>query len=284
MAGRPNKDTAAHRLLFDDLSDDEITPTSLELKNSNTELKLPLFFNEKFDQQAEERGLNYKLTPEERAEIEKEIEENGWTSLCRCTQADFKDADVAVRNIKATMVNLYFEYGGNWAKVFKDDRSCSRRAMAVYWRDDLFRSYVEALDPILMLEARGVVVEVWKDGLDEKARLAAALQFLQAYDAKQWDKGVRKQIVANKGSLQTALFNRVISDEEFINTFVKDRLNKLPENVREALSNATSQPEQRQLPPSEVVSSMIGVADITKLKDPFGDTDERTYIDDPDGE
>lgn len=266
--------------MFDDLSDDEITPGSLELKQQNAELGLPLFFSEKSDREAEERGLHYKLTPEERAEIEREIEEKGWTSLCRCTQADFNDADVAVRNIKATMVNLYFEYGGNWAKVFKDDRSCSRRAMAVYWRDDIFRGYVEALDPILMLEARGVVVEVWKDGIDEKARLAAALQFLQAYDAKQWDKGVRKQIVANKGSLQSALFNRVISDEEFLNTFVKDRLNKLPEGVRTALSEATQRPEQRRLTPTEVVSGMIGVADMNKLKDPFGESNER----DPDDE
>lgn len=264
MPGRPPKDSAAHRLLFEDI--DDVTTPCREFAQENIEAKLPTHFGEQFVRQAAERGLDYKLTPEERAEIEREIEEKGWTSLCRCTQADFKDADIGVRNMKATMVNLYFEYGGNWAKVFKDDRSCSRRAMAIYWRDDLFRAYIEALDPILMLEARGVVVEVWKDGVDEKARLAAALQFLQAYDAKQWDKGVRKQIVANKGSLQSALFNRVISDDEFINTFVKDRLNKLPDNVRAALEQEVKRP---QVVSTEPVSTRIGTADMTKLQDPF---------------
>lgn len=261
--------------MFDDLDADQITPGIKETMQELPELGLPSVFGEPYLRKCEELGLHRKLSPEERAAIEKEIEEKGWNSLCRCTQADFNDADVHTRNTKAVMVNLYFEYGGNWAKVFRDDRSVPRRAMAVYWRDEIFRSYIEALDPILMLEARGVVVEVWKDGLDEKARLAAALQFLQAYDAKQWDRGVRKQIVANKGSLQNTLFTRIVSDDEVINSFIKDRLNKLPEGVRNALSEAVAKPENRNVTPTEAVSEMISAADMSKLQDPFGDDDEQ---------
>lgn len=269
----------ASRLLFDDLSDDDLTPTTAELQQLNAEQKAGNHFNERFVRQAEERGLNYRLTDEERAEIEKEVAENGWASLCRCSQADFHDENTGTRHIKAMMVNLYFEYGGNWAKVFRDPRSCSRRAMAVYWRDPLFQSYIEALTPILMLEARGVVCEVMAEGLDEKARLAAAIQFLQAHDAKTWDKGVRKQIVANKGSLQSALFTRVISDDEVLDTFIKDRLNKLPDDVRAILADSLSKPveQPRQVQTIDMpggVSSQIQVADMNKLQDPFGDTED----------
>lgn len=273
MSGRPCKDTAAHRLLFEDL--DDPTPGTHELIQKGIAEGGPMYFDE--TKPMPERGLHYKLTPAEREEIEKEIVENGWNSLCRCTQADFEDEDVDVRNRKAIMVNLYFEYGGDWARVFRDSRSVSRRAMAVYWRDDLFRSYIQALTPVLLLEARGVVVEVFREGLDEKARLAAALATLAALEPTTWDKGVRKQIVANKGSLESALFSRVISNDEVITGFIKDRLNKLPDDVRAALSQSLEKPApqtQQQAP----TSGLIQTADMSKLKDPFGEQNEPEEI------
>lgn len=266
--GQPTKDTEAYRLFSDEIDEEMITPGSEVIKDINAQEKVGTHFQKSFVAKADERGIGYKLSPEERAEIEREVAENGWNSICQCTQADFNDEDISVRQTKATLVNLYFEYGGNWAKVFKDSRSCSRRAMAVYWRDDLLKSYIRALDPILLLEARGVVVEVWKDGLDEKARLAAALRFLEAHDPYTYDRGVRKQVVANKGSIESALFSKVISDEEFLNSYIKDKLNKLPDNVREALEGSLS--EKPALPaPEAAMSGSIQVADMSKLTDPF---------------
>lgn len=265
MGNGPNP--LAYSFFNEPLDENEITPTTTEiLKEEKRE------FSPKFLEQ--ERDLAKPLSPEERAEIETELRENGFDRLCRCVQSDFNDASIEVRQNKAMMVNLYFEYGGDWMKVFRDSRSVSRRAMVVYWRDDIFRGYISALDPILMLEARGVVVEVFKDGLDEKARLAAALRFLEQADAYNWDKGVRKQVVANKGSLQSALFNRVISDEEFISTYIKDRLNKLPDDAREALEAVFSSPPSEAAPAAERSPSLpavIQMADMNKLKDPFGD-------------
>lgn len=268
--GKPLKEKYASQLFTSDVSEEELTPTSLATIRMNQADKIPNHFDERH---IKDRDIYHKLSEEERLEIEKEIAESGLNSLSRCLPSDFNDPDPGVRHKKAVMVNLYFEYGGNWNKVFKDSRSCSRRAMVVYWRDELFRAYIAALDPILMLEARGVVVEVWKDGLDEKARLAAALRYLEQADAYNWDRGVRKQVVANKGSLQSALFNRVISDEEFIGTYIKDKLSKIPDNAREALASLlSSQPEQQALPANPPQN--IQVADMSKLRDPFDELDD----------
>ena len=272
--------SAAYALFNEEIDEDAITPGTRVIEERNAQDKQVTHFGPQFLQKAEERGIGYRLSPEERAEIENEVKENGWGSLCRCTQADFNDASIEVRNNKAMMVNLYFEYGGNWMKVFRDPRSVSRRAMAVYWCDDIFKEYIRALDPILMLEARGVVVEVWKDGLDEKARLAAALRFLEQADAYNWDRGVRKQVVANKGSLQSALFNKVISDEEFLNTYIKDKLNKLPDDVRNALSGALPSPSRPQAATEEwAPPQTIQTMDMNKLKDPFGEYDDARITD-----
>lgn len=190
-----------------------------------------------------------------------------------CIPADFNDKDASVRYYKALMVNLYMEYGGNWAKVFKDHRSVSRRTMASYWADEKVRIKVAALDPILEMEAKGIVVEVFKEGIDEKARLAAALRFLEFRDATGWDRGIRKQIVANKGSIANTLISRKVTDEEFLATLVKDRLNKLPEEARVAIAQAL---ETRQLPePIPVQGEVVPTAgfgtvtDMSKLVDPF---------------
>lgn len=280
MAGRPNNDEFA-ALFNDELDEDEITPRSKDFIQESIEGKYTTHFSPEHASGTNTQGIKQRLTPEERQEIEKEIAENGWGNLCRCNQADFNDQDIQVRHNKALMVNLYFEYGGNWAKVFKDSRAVSRRAFAVYWRDDLLRSYIKALDPILMLEARGVVCKVMLESEDDKAALAAALAFLSAHDARTWDKGVRKQIVANKGSLESALFNRVISDDEIINGFIKDRLNKLPEDVRTALAESITTP---QLKTAQVglVNVTIHTADMTKLKDPFSNLEEPKESDDGD--
>ena len=191
-----------------------------------------------------------------------------------CLPSDFEDKDPNVRYYKALMVNLYMDYGGNWAKVFKDHRSVSRKTMANYWMDEKFRIKIAALDPILCMEARGVVIEVFKEGVDEKARLAAALRYLEFSDGANWDRGIRRQVVANKGSIANTLLSRKVTDEEFLATLVKDRLNKLPEGARAAISQAL---ETRELPePIPVSGEVVGsedrfgnVVDMSKLHDPF---------------
>lgn len=266
----PQSEMSAFDMLFtEEIDAEEIVPGSQEVIRQNIAAGKDPFFNHEM---ALTRDEFSRLTEEERQEITEAIANNGLERVSRCVPSDFRDPEVIVRVNKAKMVNLYFEYGGNWAKVFRDKRSVSRRTMAVYWSDELFRAYIAALDPILNMEARGVVVEVWKDGLDEKARLAAALQWLAMSNPYEWDKGVRKQVVANKGSLQSALFNRVISEEEFLNAFLKDKLNKLPDNVRETFMQDLTVP--MEMPDEGVSSGDIRTADMSKLKDPFGGDDE----------
>lgn len=217
-----------------------------------------------------------RLSPERVERITKETQELPEKQESRCTESDFADKDAGVRHWKAVMVNLYFEYGGNWRRVLKDSRSVSRRTLSSYFGDEIFRARLAALDPVLALEARGVVVEIYSEGVDEKTRLAAALRFLEYHDAVQWDKGVRKQIVANKGSLQNTLLSKAISDDEYIDVFIRDRLNRLPEPVRKSLAESMKKelPEAEKVidvTPEERVDPVIRTADVTKLKDPFGD-------------
>lgn len=246
---------------------DIATPTSRELIQDNIAEGAAMCFGPKH---MEQRYDFSQLSPQELTEIEEQVANNGHDRVSRCLHSDFKDPDIRVREAKALMVNLYFEYGGSWPKVFRDGRSVSRRTMAIYWRDELFKAHIAALDPIIEMEARGVVVDVFRDGQEEKNRLAAALQFLAMSDPMHWDKGVRKQVVANKGSLTNALFSRVISDEEFLTTFLKDRLNGLPDNMRDAIQKnlveAPALPMFDEAPPDT-----IRAADPNKLRDPFGD-------------
>lgn len=200
----------------------------------------------------------------------------------RCLPSEFQDSSPDVRYHKALMVNLYFEYGGNWRKVFKDRRAVGKRTMQRYWTDDIFRAKIEALDPLLVLEAKGVVVHLFNEAEDEKVQLAAALRFLEQADGQNWDRGIRRQVVANKGSLQNTILSKVITDEEYLEVFIKDKLNKLPPAYREALragiESVKSQQDTLANPNDRVVidvpqavPNQIRVSDLRELKDPFED-------------
>lgn len=185
------------------------------------------------------------MSEEEFDEFQQEIIEDGQRRESRCLPSDFQDHDPNVRHQKAIIVNLYFEYGGNWQKVLRDNRAVSRRTLAIYWTDELFRAKIAALDPILTMEARGVVVEIMQEGQDEKTRLAAALRWLEQADGDSWDRGIRRQRIANKGSIANT-FARAITDEEYLTTLAKDKLNRLPEAARKAILDAIRE-ENREL-------------------------------------
>lgn len=230
--------------------------------------------------------LGFEMSDEQLSEIEHETIAAPAHRESRCLPSDFKDLDGNVRYYKAMMVNLYCEYGGNWTKVFKDKRSVSNRTLALYWADENFRARIHALDPVLTLAARGVVVEIMEDpNVDEKVRLAAALRWLEYADGENWDKGIRRQRIANKGSIATALMKNV-SDQEYLEVFARDRLNKLPDDARKAILDAlgTNQAQSIDTLPSIEQNGIasptdIRVVDISKLKDPFEDINDETSSD-----
>lgn len=250
-----------------------------ELTAMGCELMFPL---DGWDASEKNQVLEYRIGQEQRkkAELEATEQADAQNKVSRCTPEEFQDKDAGVRYCKAVMINLYFEYGGNWRKALKDPRSVSSRTLRSYWADDLFRAKIEALQPIIVLEAKGVVIELFRDGVKEEVRLAAALRILEAYEGEVFDRGVRKQIVANRGSIQNTLLARAISDEEYIKGFISDKLNSLTDDAREALKGLLPAPQQtidvtpqdgvkEPAPSVTKVDETIRVADMSKLTDPF---------------
>jgi len=196
----------------------------------------------------------------------------------RCLPSMFQDKAYCVRFQKATVINLYYEYGGNWTKVVNDKRGVGLRTLQTYFQDEIFRARVEALDPMLTMSARGVVIEMFSSAQDEKTRLAAALRWLEYADGEHWDKGIRKQIVANKGAIQNTLLTQAVTDKQYLDVLVKDRLNALPEKARLAIKQAINELEDNipiDITPEKVPDSsnqsLLTTVDVNTIDDPFKD-------------
>ena len=210
-----------------------------------------------------------------------------------CIPSDFGDPDIHRAQRKAEAVNLYIEYGGNWLKVFNDYRGPRRSTVALWMMDDQFKAKIWAADEVVAMEAKGVVVEVMHSSLDDRTRLAAALRFLEYQDAKNWDKGIRKQIVANKGAIQSELLRRDVSDKEMIEFYLKEQLSGAPQHVKQMLleymggAPGVEKPKVLDAMAKEVAdyhtapgaqvsrpSDRIEVANMADLKDPFTNDNE----------
>ena len=206
-----------------------------------------------FDQK--DRNLNnYGLIPMTAEEYErlqyqiipKENEES------KCRPEYFSDRDIGVRHTKAQMVNLYNEYGGSWQKMRSDARCVGDATLRRYWTDPIFRACIMAFDDIFTLKAKSVITDLMDDD-DSKVRLAAASRWLEANEPEKWNSGVQKQIMANKGSLQNTLFQKIVSEKDFKQTIAQDPFFQ-KQAIGDRLDTQTSQ----------VVSTVMP-------KDPFGD-------------
>lgn len=177
-----------------------------------------------------ERHLIFEDLPEEdKKKISEGLLKN---DIPRAYAEMFPNDSLRLAAIKALMVNLYFEYAGNWKMVLGDERSVSHRTLSRYWQDPTFRAHIEALQPVLLLKAKGVVMDLMHNAKSEMVRLNAATRWLEAYDGETWDRGVRRQIVANKGTIANTLFSKAIKQEDYWRQIMEDRF--APMQFREA--------------------------------------------------
>ena len=204
-----------------------------------------------------------------------------------CMPNDFSDPFYPRRLAKAVAVNLYVEYGGDWAKVWMDERAASRSSLALFMTDDQFRAKIYAADEIVAIEAKGVVVGLMRGAEDEKTRLTAALRFLEYRDGRGWDRGVRKQIVANKGALQQEIFKKDIPEAQILEFYLNEKLQGLDPSVRQSVIEAFGSAPTQKPKMIDVISegvpmpgmnkgvSRIAVANIADLTDPFSDEENK---------
>jgi hypothetical protein len=135
---------------------------------------------------------------------------------------------------KAQVLNLFVVHGGNW-KAVVEDPNCpvTRERINIYLGDEDFREYIDRLYPFITMRAVGTVIELM-DCESDSVRLQAALRWLEAHEGEKWDKGIRKQIVANKGSIATEIFAKAVNQESFLEALSKDPF--MPETVKQAVS------------------------------------------------
>lgn len=160
----------------------------------------------------------------------------------KCLPSFFQDSDMGVRVMKANMVNMFYEYEGDWIRMRRDPRCVSDVTLARYWHDEKFRACIKAYDDIFTLKAKGVITSLMSDeGIPPMVRLEAATRLLRAQDANNWDPGVRKQIVANKGSLQNTFLSKIATNDDVLKTLLNDPFSPLPDAVKEQIRISTEQ-------------------------------------------
>jgi len=145
---------------------------------------------------------------------------------------EFGDVDLGMAHNMALMINLYVQHDGIWNRVLKDPRSVTKDSLLRYLKIPAFRQKINEVLPLLVQVAKGIVVEGMQLAPRWSDRLNAAFRFLEAHEGDVWDRGIRKQIVANKGSIANTLFKEAVSSKEFWGQMSKDPF--APEAVRKA--------------------------------------------------
>lgn len=161
------------------------------------------------------------MTPEEAQALKNYlITEEG---VSECPENIFNDPDAGTRRLKAVMVNLYYEYEGRWDDVRRDPRSVSWQTLQRYWQDERFRACIFAFYSVFNLRAESVISSfITDESLPPMVRLNAAQVWLRANDGEKWDPGIRKQVVANRGSIANTLFSKAVTQEDVLKTVMTD--------------------------------------------------------------
>lgn len=182
----------------------------------------------------------------------------------------FADPSLQTRQLKAQTCNLFYEYEGDWSAMSRDPRCPSSETLRRYWLDERFRACIKAFDEVLTLRAKSVVSKLMlNENAPPMVQLEAATRWLRANDANTWDPGVRKQIVANKGTLANSFFNKAISEKDVLESLVHDPFSKVPQNIRNQLAEAIGE-EPKQLEAQSLPIHDAPVISHIMPDDPFG--------------
>lgn len=158
--------------------------------------------------------------------------------------ADFPEKDAVTAFLMARTVNLYFKHSGDWREVQNDYSAPSRKQIAEFLKDPDFMMQVEAFSVFKKAEMESVVLEIAAKGDSSSARLAAATRYLEATDPEKWDRGVRKQIVANKGSVSNSYMTANITVNHFVEALSRDPAVSVSVEFEEVGNGIQEIPEQ----------------------------------------
>jgi hypothetical protein len=174
----------------------------------------------------------------------------------RCMPSDFPGKDSVTAFMMSRAVNLFFKHNGDWSEVTKDYAGPSRRQLAGFLKDPEFMMQVEAFSIYKTAEMESVIMNEAKNGDSSAARISAADKYLQAKKPEEWDRGVRKQIVANKGSVSNSYMTANITVNNFYEALSRDPALSIDTTSEESTNVVQSLPG-----PSRFITESVGQAD-----------------------
>lgn len=190
---------------------------------------------------------------------------------CKCPPDLFsKIPDQSTRYHMAVMVDLYNQYEGDWSRVKRDPKSVSYPTLCRYWQDETFRACIKAYEDIHIVRAENVVTQLMTDdSVPPMVRLAAAKTYLEAKKSREYDAGVRKQIIANKGSLANTLFSKVVTQKDVLKTIALDPFSEVSVSVKTELLKSIGMDDSLVSAEPEIPVNADSLFPNKQLSDPF---------------